>query len=386
MFCTKCGSSNPDTGSFCCNCGAVLLKAKEATTPIESTIKTTSSVEFREGQVGRDSADDLDLSQSYKNGFKNIEVIGSVGLLISFFLPWVSIGGLMTFNGYQIPNAVSALLRMGQALVSAFGQSGTKDALSIDTWYLQLVYVSPLLAVFTLVLAFLKKNTLWVGLSSGGVFLTLLVLGAAKSYPIDAKVFDALSIGFYLSVLSALLCVCGIARTGKKYIPAYVVSGSIILIIVIILLSQKLKTPSSPANIDPPVGAPPIEKILANAVSKADEAAAKETQENLDRIMARFNHTENPTAKNGTTPAATVQAESAQILTFTATDPTRVKIVQDLDGTVLLNVALARGESKSVKKQGKLLITVELGKNLRMEVNGRNYAVPLEGYGRFALD
>ena len=181
MFCTKCGSSNPDTGSFCYNCGAVLLKAKEATTPIESTIKTTSSVEFREGQVGRDSADDLDLSQSYKNGFKNIEVIGSVGLLISFFLPWVSIGGLMTFNGYQIPNAVSALLRMGQALVSAFGQSGTKDALSIDTWYLQLVYVSPLLAVITLVLAFLKKNTRWVGLSSGGVFLTLLVLGSAKS-------------------------------------------------------------------------------------------------------------------------------------------------------------------------------------------------------------
>jgi hypothetical protein len=60
--------------------------------------------------------------------------------------------------------------------------------------------------------------------------------------------------------------------------------------------------------------------------------------------------------------------------------------VQDLDGTVLLNAALARGESKSVKKQGKLLITVEAGKNLRMEVNGRNYAVPLEGYGRFALD
>ena len=43
-------------------------------------------------------------------------------------------------------------------------------------------------------------------------------------------------------------------------------------------------------------------------------------------------------------------------------------------------------KSKSVKKQGKLLITVEAGKNLRMEVNGRNYAVPLEGYGRFALD
>jgi cytoskeleton protein RodZ len=84
--------------------------------------------------------------------------------------------------------------------------------------------------------------------------------------------------------------------------------------------------------------------------------------------------------------AALVQAEAAQTLTLTATDSTRVKVVQDLDGVVLFNGALARAETKSFKKQGKLLITVEAGKNLRMEVNGRNYPVPLEGYGRFALD
>jgi cytoskeletal protein RodZ len=85
-------------------------------------------------------------------------------------------------------------------------------------------------------------------------------------------------------------------------------------------------------------------------------------------------------------PTATVQAETAQTLTLTAIDATRVKVVQDLDGTVLFNGALARGESKSIKKQGKLLVTVEAGKNLRMEVNGRNYAVPIDGYGRFGLD
>ena len=86
----------------------------------------------------------------------------------------------------------------------------------------------------------------------------------------------------------------------------------------------------------------------------------------------------------GATP--TVQAEAAQTLTLTAIDATRVKVVQDLDGTVLFNGALARAESKSLKKQGKLLITVEAGKNLRMEVNGRAYPVPIDGYGRFALD
>jgi cytoskeletal protein RodZ len=91
-------------------------------------------------------------------------------------------------------------------------------------------------------------------------------------------------------------------------------------------------------------------------------------------------------AKPSTEANATVQAEAAQTLTLTAIETTRVKVVQDLDGGVLFNGAITRGESKSFRKQGKLLITVEAGKNLRMEVNGRNYAVPLEGYGRFALD
>lgn len=91
-------------------------------------------------------------------------------------------------------------------------------------------------------------------------------------------------------------------------------------------------------------------------------------------------------AQAAQSPAPTVQAEAVQTLTLTAIDATRVKVVQDLDGAVLFNGALAKAESKSIKKQGKLLITVEAGKNLRMEVNGRNYAVPLDGYGRFALD
>ncbi len=93
-----------------------------------------------------------------------------------------------------------------------------------------------------------------------------------------------------------------------------------------------------------------------------------------------------PAAAQAVQPAPAIQAEAAQTLTLTAIDATRVKVVQDLDGAVLFNGALARGETKSLKKQGKLLITIESGKNLRMEVNGRNYPVPLEGYGRFALD
>ncbi|MEO6995036.1 MAG: RodZ domain-containing protein [Lacunisphaera sp.] len=93
-----------------------------------------------------------------------------------------------------------------------------------------------------------------------------------------------------------------------------------------------------------------------------------------------------PAAQPAAQQSSALPADPAQTLTLTATDPTRVKVVQDSDGTVLFNGALSRGESKSLRKQGKLLITVEAGKNLRMEVNGRNYAVPVDNYGRFGLD
>jgi cytoskeleton protein RodZ len=91
-------------------------------------------------------------------------------------------------------------------------------------------------------------------------------------------------------------------------------------------------------------------------------------------------------AKTPEPPATSVQAENTQTLVLTAIEATRVKVVQDLDNGVLFNGSLARGESKTFKKSGKLGITVEAGKNLRMEVNGRSYPVPLDGYGRFFLD
>lgn len=77
---------------------------------------------------------------------------------------------------------------------------------------------------------------------------------------------------------------------------------------------------------------------------------------------------------------------SVQTLTFTASDVTRVKIVRDSDKSVVFDGALGRGETRTFRKIGKLLVTVEKGSNLRMEVNGRSYPMPLEGYGRFALD
>lgn len=92
-----------------------------------------------------------------------------------------------------------------------------------------------------------------------------------------------------------------------------------------------------------------------------------------------------PTAGTANSAAEPANAP-AQTLTFTATEQTRIKIVRDSDKTTIYEGTLARGETRTFRKVGKLLITVEKGSNLRMEVNGRSYPIPLENYGRFALD
>jgi cytoskeletal protein RodZ len=84
--------------------------------------------------------------------------------------------------------------------------------------------------------------------------------------------------------------------------------------------------------------------------------------------------------------AAATPADTAQTLTFSALEATRIKVVQDDDKHVIFAGALTSGETRSFRKTGRLLITVEKGSSLRMEVNGRNYPVPLDGYGQFRLD
>lgn len=86
------------------------------------------------------------------------------------------------------------------------------------------------------------------------------------------------------------------------------------------------------------------------------------------------------------TSATPAPVDAVQTLALTALETTRVKIVQDSDKAVVFEGSITRGETRTFRKNGKLLITAEKGSHLRMEVNGKNYPLPLDGYGRFALD
>jgi len=109
-------------------------------------------------------------------------------------------------------------------------------------------------------------------------------------------------------------------------------------------------------------------------------------------INLAFSHSPAKPATNTAEPAAPVaQAEAVQTLVLTAIEATRVKVVQEFDNKELFNSSLARGESRTLRKQGVLLITVEDRTKVRMEVNGRLLTIPnfppeQKNYGRFKLD
>lgn len=96
-----------------------------------------------------------------------------------------------------------------------------------------------------------------------------------------------------------------------------------------------------------------------------------------------------PKPSPSTQSNAVAQNEPTQALTITATDNTRVKLVQDRDEKIVFDGTLNRGESKTFTKVGLMRVTVEDRTKVRVEVNGRRIDIPpLQGgnFGRFMLD
>ncbi len=101
-----------------------------------------------------------------------------------------------------------------------------------------------------------------------------------------------------------------------------------------------------------------------------------------------------PAAQENSAPAMQAPivepAATAQTVTLTALDATRVKIVREADESIVFDGTLGRGETRSFRKVGVFRITVEDRTKLRMEVNGRATDLPQfpngGNYGRFKLD
>ena len=126
--------------------------------------------------------------------FKKIENICAIVLIVAFFLPWVSLGGMFSFAGYQLPNAAEGL----NSMAAAFSESG-----EVDTNYgVYLVYLVPLLSVGVLATDYLKsdeKVAHYVAIAAGAFPL----LGFL--YVVIDKGIEGLAIGIYLTVIAAIV-------------------------------------------------------------------------------------------------------------------------------------------------------------------------------------
>ena len=126
--------------------------------------------------------------------FKKIENICAIVMLVAFFLPWVSGGGIFSFAGYQLPNAAEMLTNLS----AAFNESGQGD-----TYYaVYLVYLVPLLAIGVLATDYLKseeKIAHYVAIAAGA----LPVLGFL--YMVIDNGMQGMAIGIYLTVLASIV-------------------------------------------------------------------------------------------------------------------------------------------------------------------------------------
>lgn len=91
-------------------------------------------------------------------------------------------------------------------------------------------------------------------------------------------------------------------------------------------------------------------------------------------------------AKSSAPVSAPVSASSQTgepMITLIALDAVRVNVKTVADGQVLLpDTTMTRGQTLTVPKPGPIYITYTAGKNLEVEVAGRRYPMPTDGYDR----
>ena len=133
------------------------------------------------------------------------ENICALGLIIFFFFPWISIGGFISFAGYEIPDIAKGL---GQ--FAALGSRTGKVDPQIYLYYL--LYLIPIFSVLTIIFGMTDKTTKITGLIAGTTPIAALIYALSQ---IGSDTFEGMAIGAWLTLLTAiamLLAVAGIIK------------------------------------------------------------------------------------------------------------------------------------------------------------------------------
>ncbi|HOJ28080.1 MAG TPA: hypothetical protein PL059_03320 [Spirochaetota bacterium] len=137
------------------------------------------------------------------------EMLFAAILIVSFFLPWASIGGLISISGYNVPDALKGISALGEIFAKGEEQSLKGIYLSY------LLYLIPLLSIIIIVLGMKDYNTKIISICTGFLPFLFLIYLLMNEF----NVFEVASIGVYLTLIAGLcliLSAFGIIKFKKK--------------------------------------------------------------------------------------------------------------------------------------------------------------------------
>lgn len=132
--------------------------------------------------------------------------IFSVGILISFFLPWIDLG-FYSVNGFEIPTSLDKLITVNQVF------SNENDVSYLKFSYI--MYLIPLFALINVVMDISKAN-FRTQLDEFGIGIIVAILLFAFIYSIHENAISTMSIGYYLTVLFGILGLFSFRKKQKE--------------------------------------------------------------------------------------------------------------------------------------------------------------------------
>ena len=126
--------------------------------------------------------------------FRKLENICAAVIVVAFFLPWLSLGGIMSFSGYDIPGIASMANQFETAM------SGSESASSGASW-LYVVYLVPLMAAGILLMEYLGNNSKQLCMASGAFNIIGFLVAVIKA---EGEI-GAFGIGLWITILASIV-------------------------------------------------------------------------------------------------------------------------------------------------------------------------------------
>lgn len=168
---------------------------------------------------------------------KGLQYLFAVGLLITFFLPWVAWKDSL-ISGYHLPSG-----KFFQVSESKFNLGNPFPQLNF-TFYI--FWLIPALAIITSVLVTQKKNTLWPSFIAGALALSLFTIfylftKTLIDLGVGENVFSMLKIPAYLAAIFAAGLILTSFPSGKWVLKlAFLVAGPVFAFLAFMIVEKKV--------------------------------------------------------------------------------------------------------------------------------------------------